>query len=122
MHRALAHPRLFTRGVGNVYTRRGTILTSTETTSDTGMVIDTWGPLQGHEDMPCAISALNDFQRATYTGSDTRIMLQGYHPEVTTKMMFRDDEGRTYEINSVSHAYGMATRLACSTASPGGPD
>lgn len=122
MRRALVHPRLFTRGVGPFLQRRATILTATETRSPTGQINRTWAALPEHADMPVAISALNAYQRATYTGSDTRIMLPGYHPDVTTKMRIQTDDGASYDINAVDHAYGQATRLVVQTNIPGGPD
>lgn len=118
--RALVHPRLFTRGVGGLLTRRVTVEEYVVTgRSPTNAEVRSWRPLRGHENLPAAISALNAQQASAYS-ADSRIMLPGYHPEVTTKHRVRVvDEGKLYDITKVDQLWGMATRLVVNDVTPG---
>jgi hypothetical protein len=117
--RALVHPRLFSR-LGMGFNRRVTFERYTKTgKSPTGAELWTWAVLRNHADLPAGISVLTSLQKAAYSTSTARVMLAGYHPDVSTKDRLVDDEGNRYEIDAVEHLHGQITRLMVSQTGVG---
>lgn len=94
-----------------------TIQAPTETQDSYGAVVQTWGNLAGHVDLPCRLAP--EVQRSgeftapgqTYTRDSHRLLLAGHYPTVTAKMRAVVD-GTSYSINLVQpDGQGATTRL-----------
>lgn len=109
--RSLVHPRLFSR-LGVAFARRVTFEAYVVVgRSPTGAELKAWSAIPGHVSLPAGISVLTSLQKSAYSESTERVMLAGYHPDITTKMRMRDNEGNLYDIDAVEHLYGQITRL-----------
>ncbi len=107
-----------------------TILAYVGTQDEYGEVVNTWGKLLGHCDLPCLIAPFDatalrlkaqEFRtsQTVYEVERRRVLLKGYHPDIDQQHRARLEE-RDWAIISVVHDATLTyTELAVQVIEPG---
>ena len=89
-----------------------------ETRTASGQVSGEWVPVEGLEDIPCAIGDVEAVRNSTGTAVDTvynavKCYLRGYFPQVGRDMRISVDGGSQRVLDSVRHAQpAVATEVS----------
>lgn len=117
------------RALGAWFTESVTVLEPSGIQDDYGSVVDSWSPLDGHEDIPCMVAPgdvslrlkSQEFRTShvTYEVERLRLLLCGYFPEIDQQHRVRLNN-RDFSIMSVVHDPTQTwTQIACQSIEPG---